>query len=174
MAYISEKRNNLKVFGIAKSKTLQDFVTTEKDVQKGHNRLPLNLARLYEEDIMSDEEIRNKKDGDATMSNEQTGPMSESIFNQDDISSNIQHKLNAMRRKSSVHRIAKEENTVDTTGQVIYSRKDDKVDIDKFMFEDYKIVKHVGRGTFGKVYLVQNQKTGSYFAMKSIRKDVVL
>jgi len=64
MAYISEKRNNLKVFGISKSKTLQDFVTTEKDVQKGHNRLPLNLARLYEEDIMSDEEIKNKKDGD--------------------------------------------------------------------------------------------------------------
>jgi|TARA_B110000977_G_C10613728_1_gene313273 serine/threonine protein kinase len=79
-----------------------------------------------------------------------------------------------MRRKSSVHRMAKEENTVDTTGMVIYSRKDDKVDIDKFVFEDYKIVKHVGRGTFGKVYLVQNQKTGSYFAMKSIRKDVVL
>jgi len=42
--------------------------------------------------------------------------MSESIFNQDDITSNIQHKLNAMRRKSSVHRMAKEENTVDTTG----------------------------------------------------------
>jgi len=116
MAYISEKRNNLKVFGISKSKTLQDFVTTEKDVQKGHNRLPLNLARLYEEDIMSDEEIKNKKDGDATMTNEQFGAMSESIFNQDDISSNIQHKLNAMRRKSSVHRMAKEENTVDTTG----------------------------------------------------------
>jgi len=57
MAYISEKRNNLRVFGISKSKTLQDFVTTEKDVQKGHNRLPLNLARLYEEDIMSDEEV---------------------------------------------------------------------------------------------------------------------
>ena len=70
MAFISEKRDNLKIFGISKSKTLQDFVTTEKDVQKGHNRLPLNLARIYEEDIMSDEEIKNKRDGDATMTNE--------------------------------------------------------------------------------------------------------
>jgi hypothetical protein len=36
---------------------LSDFVTTEKDVQKGNTRIPLQLARLYEEDIMSDEEI---------------------------------------------------------------------------------------------------------------------
>ena len=47
----------MKIFGIGKSKTLSDFVTTEKDVQKGNNRLPLNLARLYEEDIMTDEEV---------------------------------------------------------------------------------------------------------------------
>lgn len=55
MAHITEKKENLKIFGISKSKNLQDFVTTEKDVQKGHNRLPLNLARIYDEDIMSDQ-----------------------------------------------------------------------------------------------------------------------
>ena len=57
IAYITIKKDNLKIFGISRSKTLQDFVTTEKDVQKGLNRLPLNLARLIEEDIMSDEEV---------------------------------------------------------------------------------------------------------------------
>ena len=70
--------------------------------------------------------------------------------------------------------MAKEKEVIDASGTTIYSRNDDKMDVSKFVFEDYKIVKHVGRGTFGKVYLVQNQKTGSYFAMKSIRKDVVL
>lgn len=41
-------------------------------------------------------------------------------------------------------------------------------------FEDFKIVALVGKGNFGKVYLVQNQITGKYHAMKSIRKDIVL
>ena len=31
-----------------------------------------------------------------------------------------------------------------------------------------------GRGTFGKVYLVQNQLNNKTYAMKSIRKDVIL
>ena len=57
VAFISIKRDNLKIFGLSKSKTLQDFVTTEKDVQKGLNRLPLPLARLKDEDIMSEAEV---------------------------------------------------------------------------------------------------------------------
>jgi len=32
----------------------------------------------------------------------------------------------------------------------------------------------LGKGAFGKVFLVQNSKTGLYYAMKAIRKDVVL
>jgi hypothetical protein len=57
VAYVGIKKNNLKIFGIGKSRNLSDFVTTEKDVQKGNTRIPLRLARIYEEDIMSDEEI---------------------------------------------------------------------------------------------------------------------
>jgi len=57
LSYITTKRNNLRIFGISKSKTLQDFVTTEGDVKKGTNRLPFNLARIYEEDIMNDEDV---------------------------------------------------------------------------------------------------------------------
>ena len=52
--------NNLSVFGISKSKNLSDFVTTEADVKKGKNRLPLKLARIYEEDLMSDDEVSKK------------------------------------------------------------------------------------------------------------------
>ena len=41
-------------------------------------------------------------------------------------------------------------------------------------FEDFSIIRLVGKGTFGKVYLVQNRKNGQSYAMKSIRKDIVL
>ena len=40
--------------------------------------------------------------------------------------------------------------------------------------EDFKIVKMVGKGTFGKVFLVQHSINKKFYAMKTIRKDVIL
>ena len=57
MAYISLKKNNLKVYGIGRFKTLTEFCTSERDVKKGLNKRPLALARLHEEDLMSDEDV---------------------------------------------------------------------------------------------------------------------
>ena len=39
---------------------------------------------------------------------------------------------------------------------------------------DFKIVKVIGRGSFGKVYLVQHNILGTYHAMKSVKKERVL
>lgn len=41
-------------------------------------------------------------------------------------------------------------------------------------FEDFQPIKMLGKGTFGKVFLVRNKKKGGLFAMKSIRKDTVI
>lgn len=41
-------------------------------------------------------------------------------------------------------------------------------------FEDFKIKAIVGKGNFGKVYLVESQINGKFHAMKSIRKDIVI
>ena len=54
VAYLSQTQENLPIFGIAKHKALADFCTTEKDVSRGINRMPLVLARMYEEDIKFD------------------------------------------------------------------------------------------------------------------------
>ena len=40
--------------------------------------------------------------------------------------------------------------------------------------EDFQVMKVLGRGSFGKVTLVQYKKTGEYYAMKSLKKDVLL
>lgn len=39
---------------------------------------------------------------------------------------------------------------------------------------DFIIKKVIGRGSFGKVFLVQKKDTGEVFAMKSLRKDVII
>lgn len=51
---MSLTQTNLKIFGISKVKTLSDFVTSDKDVQKGNSRVPLNLARLHIEDLVKE------------------------------------------------------------------------------------------------------------------------
>lgn len=40
--------------------------------------------------------------------------------------------------------------------------------------QDFKIKKMIGRGTFGKVYLVEQVGTGNLYAMKCIRKDIII
>jgi serine/threonine protein kinase len=40
--------------------------------------------------------------------------------------------------------------------------------------EDFKIVKVIGRGSFGKVYLVNKLTDGKYYAMKVLKKDMIL
>ena len=52
-----------------------------------------------------------------------------------------------------------------------YFISDNTMKIDLNSFEAIRII---GRGTFGKVYLVKKRDSGDYFAMKSIRKDVIL
>jgi serine/threonine protein kinase len=47
--------------------------------------------------------------------------------------------------------------------------KDSKVDL-----SDFAIKSVIGRGSFGKVFLVQKKQDGKVYAMKSLRKDVIL
>ena len=51
-------------------------------------------------------------------------------------------------------------------GETLYCREptdnDRGEDLSKFCFEDFAIAKLIGKGTFGKVYLVQNQKNGKF------------
>ncbi len=39
---------------------------------------------------------------------------------------------------------------------------------------DFIIRKMIGKGTFGKVYLVQHNKSEKIYAMKCIRKDIII
>ena len=40
--------------------------------------------------------------------------------------------------------------------------------------DDFQIIKVIGRGSFGKVYLVKKKDDGNTYAMKSLKKDMVL
>lgn len=58
-------------------------------------------------------------------------------------------------------------NTHDEHNSILYSSSD-------VQLEHFKILKVIGRGSFGKVYLVQKKDTSEYYAMKTLKKDVIL
>jgi len=59
VAYLSICKRNLPVFGLTKNKTLSDFTTTEKDLARGVSRIPLKLARLYNEDLLDESQVQS-------------------------------------------------------------------------------------------------------------------
>ena len=52
----------------------------------------------------------------------------------------------------------------------LYSKRKDEVTT----LDDFSVKKIIGQGSFGKVYMVVHKQTGTTYAMKSIRKDVVI
>jgi len=42
------------------------------------------------------------------------------------------------------------------------------------MKSDFRIVRTIGRGTYGKVYLVQHIATEQIYAMKSVQKELLI
>ena len=58
-------------------------------------------------------------------------------------------------------------------GTLIFTRKRDLTE-ETVRLQDFEIKKMIGKGAFGKVFLVQHRVTQKVYAMKTIRKDVVL
>lgn len=198
MAYMSQAKENLAIYGIPKVKDLSDFCTSQKDVARGISRIPLVLARIYEEDI----KFEQNKAGFGASSKYRISPsstvkqeMSDSERLIENLNATFEHRNKAQRnsyreQQVSCDRFAAQEagdrrgsRTLDSdfnfddlqaehqdTSSLLY-RRDTLVNA---TFEDFELISIVGRGTFGKVYLVKKTLDRKLFAMKVIRKDIVI
>ena len=174
LSYISAQKVNLPIYGI-KAKELSKFTTSEKDAEKGISRIP-SLAFLLE-----GENVTFNKESTVTK-HSVTKPIpieEEKVLDQGKDELAIQTEDYRSSRASLFSELTNEHFDLDDEelefrnsirSSTIFS-KDGLVEAN---LEDFTIVRVLGIGAFGKVFLVENQGTGDVFAMKSIRKDKIV
>ena len=124
-------KDNLKIFTIC-ALSLKSYCTTEKDMKKKVRRMPGEAERDKKEDLIEESKI--------------------SLFYQEQSSDNYLDVLKAKMFKHSIEMspgdyIIDED---DESTQVFSRASDDKLST----LEDFQILKVIGRGSFGKVFLV--------------------
>jgi hypothetical protein len=179
---MSQNKENLPIFGIAKSKTLNDFCTSQSDVSRGISRMPFALARIYEEDTKfatdSVQAMRMSPSQhtkiDFTESEKLISNLSETMKHRNAAKNRASQRLDTSavddetNEEFSFDQLSKEHSMANAS-QVW--RRDTLIEAS---LEDFELLSIIGHGTFGKVYLVRQRRNKKLFAMKCIRKDIVI
>mmetsp|Transcript_41842 Transcript_41842/g.64005 ORF Transcript_41842/g.64005 Transcript_41842/m.64005 type:complete len:457 (-) Transcript_41842:45-1415(-) len=148
-AFWKSNRVNLPVYGVPDK--LKDYHTSKKDISNGIEVNPQENFRLHGEDIY-EEKPGAKHPSPINNNASSTASSNSSNGSQDDI---FQWNQEFQKNRS------------DTL--FMKNKNEKKVDL-----KDFHIKSVIGRGSFGKVFLVQKVQDGRVFAMKSLRKDVIL
>ena len=84
---------------------------------------------------------------------------------------NVENSANKINSLNFINNIKNSNQTGKKESGMIFCKHKD---IKKVTLNDFKLLKVLGRGTFGKVVLVQYKLTKKYYAMKIMKKDVIL
>lgn len=123
---------------------LKDYATSKKDISNGVEVNPQEQFRLHKEDIYDDQSSFTAPSTNMSASSS-TGSFDE------------------------IHQFNNEFKAVRSDTLFMKDKKEKKVDL-----KDFIIKSVIGRGSFGKVFLVQKAQDGKVYAMKSLRKDVII
>lgn len=167
---------NLAIFCVG-AKSLSEFTTTERDFKNGRSRFPAPEYRNFGQDLVKDNsaDLRPPSAMLSTFNDGKSGGSvdCESISSSDDfIEKNADIRKQEVEQNKNSAQPSTDETEImsETQAQGVFSRSKQEA-----KFTDFKIVKMVGRGSFGKVYMVEQvSQPGRFFAMKSIRKDLIL
>ena len=146
------------MFGIS-SKTLDEYITSEKDVAKKVSRVPGPQFIIAEREKMHGDEDEDDDEmwGDDWVVIDTGRQPKQESFTAAEAQDRIQRETLTMHSSKSTCVLQPKNNSSEQVN-----------------LEDFIIKKVIDKGSFGKVFLVENQKTGKVFAMKRLNKDVIL
>lgn len=123
---------------------LKEYHTSKKDIQNGIEVNPQENFRMTSEDIYK--EVAGAKQSSQGSSDFDSSSSTDEITNFNMEVQKIRSNTLFMKNKNEA-----------------------RVDL-----KDFQIKSVIGKGSFGKVFLVQKVQDGEVYAMKSLRKDVIL
>ena len=177
-AHIELLSKNCAIFGVT-SKDLKPYTTTEGDMKKQFSRMTPPENRMITEDLLSVDAVKQATDGMAKVSVSSSSTKDDEDYDQ-------QQNTRQAQRAANDNMTFEDEDEEDSKfngdemddkvrasmaggGKNLFSRNE----IDAKL-EDFELRKLIGKGTFGKVFLVEHKTTGKLYAMKCIRKDIII
>ena len=169
-------------------KSLKNFVTRKKEKQKLFSYTKMDLNYLIDTKEFQENNIEYLFFGsDIDNSNKNNNNLNININNINNLNIENNNFDKNVENKNSINNYSINSQRINTLNFVnnlknsnINEKKDfgiifskDK-DIKKVSLSDFKILKVLGRGTFGKVCLVQYKSTKKYYAMKIMKKNIIL
>ena len=159
--YENHEGRPLQVFGLS-SHTLEDYLTTERDLANRMSRMPTSEYLLNRRQTL----IMDQQDGGA---NEWQEANEDELF--DDF---VVLQTADLQQYNTTEKLTKENNQMKNEGASQCLVGKPGLEGEKIRLEDFEINKVIDKGSFGKVFLVYNRKMGKMYAMKRINKDLLL
>jgi serum/glucocorticoid-regulated kinase 2 len=170
----------LKIYSVAEN--LKIYTTTLNDKKYGLYKLPEESKRLRDEEIAGSRQMEEEKELERKLE-----------LAQKELEA---HMITDDKDDNTISDIFELSNSRDSEGgsfQVdLVNDEDEDFDIDelkehgslllfasmtaecKITLDDFDIISILGKGAFGKVYLTKMKENGQLYAIKTIRKDVVI
>jgi len=156
-------KENLPIYGI-EAKDLKNYTTTEKDRFKNKSRIP------GEEFLLKDEEVYDKSKAKLLEESKSTFVGEKDWDSEEYLKTSFRASLVISEFDVDID---DEDRLIDSQNfrsSTLYTRSG----VEDCNLEDLIIRRVIGKGAFGKVFMVENKVDGRYYAMKSLRKDMII
>ena len=186
--YDEQNNSQIKLCEISE-KSLKNFVTRKKEKQKDLSYTKMDLSFLIDTGEFQDNNMEYLffgSDIDRTSKNINNVNSESNVILGNNTNNNINSNNNYLNdnNESNIKNITQKINTLNFVNNLKTSNIKEKgrhntifskdKGIKKVSLNDFKILKVLGRGTFGKVCLVQYKSTKKYYAMKIMKKNTIL
>lgn len=159
---------------------LSNYVTPINDKKYGIYNLPKPDKRAKNEELAGSNDLRDESEAYDNLDDLMDDTDDKNDYT---ITDNFNAK-NSRENGEAVNQILQEEHKemnafskdelTSRQSVLVFSKKASLLNLKELTLESFEILSVLGKGTFGKVYLTKLKDDGSLYAIKAIRKDVLI